>query len=300
MRTALALLLAAAGLRAKELRPGQLQKYSLRGLHFEVFLPVPAAARAPLPVLVFLHGRGESGGFAVTNAQSLPNLLATNATFKQSFPFLVVIPQCPRRCAEENGWLGSVQREIAAALREVVLGKWGGDPTRVYLAGQSMGGHGAWLFAAQQSRTFAAVVVICGYAQGAREERAIAERLARQRMPVAVYHSADDSVIPVEASDRMVRALHGSGGYGPSSSMLRVVRYEHAPGPPMAEFAHLTGHGSYELAFRDAGLYEWLLQQRCVPCAQAQRPGGAPGEAAASWRSLHEHAHLPAAQRGAG
>ena len=41
-----------------------------------------------------------------------------------------------------------------------------GDPTRVYLTGQSMGGHGAWMFAAQQPRFFAAVAVVCGYAQG--------------------------------------------------------------------------------------------------------------------------------------
>ena len=41
-----------------------------------------------------------------------------------------------------------------------------GDPTRVYLTGQSMGGHGAWTFVAQQPRFFAAVAVVCGYAQG--------------------------------------------------------------------------------------------------------------------------------------
>ena len=53
---------------------------------------------------------------------------------------------------------------------------------------------------------------------------------------------------------------------------LRYVRYETAPGPPMPEFAHLLGHGSYELAFRDAGLYEWLLQQRCRRCDKPLAP----------------------------
>ena len=53
----------------------------------------------------------------------------------------------------------------------------------------------------------AAVVVVCGHAQGGDEEAEIAERLAKQDMSVSVYHSADDSVIPVAAGDAMVEAV---------------------------------------------------------------------------------------------
>ena len=47
-------------------------------------------------------------------------------------------------------------------------------------------------------------------------------------------------------------ALVADGGRGQSE--LVYVRYANAPGPPMPEYAHLIGHGSYELAFRDATL----------------------------------------------
>ncbi len=254
---------------------GQLITLKRDGLLFEQFLPrswqpVASSSGQEYPVLVFLHGRGESGGFDVTNAQSLPLQLLSNRSFSDSFGFVTLIPQCPANCAMANHWLSGTLQLVTKVLRDWVMPSLGGDRSRVYLAGQSMGGHGAWTYAAQQPRLFAAVVVVCGYSQGSEEATAIAERLAKGRMAVAIYHSQDDSVIPVAAGDQMARVLrangydHGGGG----NRVLRFVRYEHAPGPPMPEFAHLIGHGSYELAFRDASLYSWLLEQKCSKCSQ--------------------------------
>ena len=268
---------------------GKLVTLERNGLKFELFLPrawEPSSGH--WPVLIFLHGRGESGGFSVTNAQSLPLQLLTNSSLIASLPFIVIVPQCPTSCMHVNHWTPHVLQSVTGLVREWVVPSAGGDPSRVYLAGQSMGGHGAWLYAAQQPRLFEAMVVVCGYAQGPREEQILAERLSRQKLPVAVYHSADDSVIPVMAADRMVHALRSHGGYDDSSGSsgsgggsrpipLHVVRYDHAPGPPMPEFEHLIGHGSYELAFRDDGLYKWLLQHTCAKCAS--RP-------AAPWHPL--------------
>ena len=247
---------------------GVLRQFEHRGLKFGLFLPASWQPSANHPVIVFLHGRGESGGFAVTNAQSLPWLLAgNNASFASQFPFIVVAPQCPQECAMENGWQKSVQRGTAELVQEWVTTDLGGDPHRVYLTGQSMGGHGAWTFAAQQPRLFAAVVVVCGYAQGGEQTTEIARRLVKAGGAVGIYHAADDSVIPVGASDQMAKALVDADA-GKSTLVLRYVRYEHAPGPPITEFEQLLGHGSYELAYRDEGLYAWLLQQRCGRCSR--------------------------------
>ena len=251
---------------------GVLRQYDHRGVKFGLFLPARWRRGASHPVIVFLHGRGESGGFAVTNAQSLPWLLAgNNVSFASTFQFIVVAPQCPRECMMENGWSSSVLRATAELVNEWLVPELGGDPHRVYVAGQSMGGHGAWAFASQQPRLFAAVVVVCGYAQGGEQEAEIARRLVRSGISVGVYHSADDSVIPVDASDRMVGALRAArtaNERGEGRLALRYVRYEHAPGPPITEFENLIGHGSYELAFRDETLYQWLLQQECRRCGR--------------------------------
>jgi len=183
-----------------------------------------------------------------------------------------------------NHWLSPTLRSVASLVHEWVQPTLGGDPRRTYLAGQSMGGHGAWIFAAQQPRLFAAVVVVCGYTQGAPEQAEVANRLVRQGGAVHVYHSADDSVIPVAASDEMVDALRRQAKHQAAhqdrpqpAGSLEYTRYRTAPGPPMPEFAQLTGHGSYELAFRDASLYSWLLQHECSRCKE--RP-------LAAWRPL--------------
>ena len=138
-----------------------LQQFEHRGLKFGLFLPSkwePSGPSGKYPVIVFLHGRGESGGFAVTNAQSLPWLLAgNNASFASGFPFIVLAPQCPQECAMENGWQKSVQRGTAELVQEWVTTDLGGDPHRVYLTGQSMGGHGAWQSATHLSDRAVAV-----------------------------------------------------------------------------------------------------------------------------------------------
>ena len=44
-----------------------------------------------------------------------------------------------------------------------------------------------------------------------------------------------------------------------------------APPPPMAEYSQMTGHASYEYAYREPELWSWLLEQRCSACAGPSR-----------------------------
>ena len=161
---------------------GTLFETAHHNLKFELFVPSnwqpPSATAKRYPVIVFLHGRGESGGFEINNAQSLPLQLLTNRSFAASFPFITVVPQCPRQCAMANHWLSTTLQSVTALVRDWVLhqpdagnGGLGGERSKVYLAGQSMGGHGAWIYAAQQPRLFAAIVVVCGYMHGSARQR---------------------------------------------------------------------------------------------------------------------------------
>jgi hypothetical protein len=86
----------------------------LADLAVEVSLPAEWSAAAAaaaaqtghgkFPILVFLHGRGESGDFTSMNSQSLPRLLGgdertdslhrgPNATFIAGWPFVTIMPQ---------------------------------------------------------------------------------------------------------------------------------------------------------------------------------------------------------------
>src|SRR3712207_7645810 len=55
--------------------------------------------------------------------------------------------------------------------------EFGADPKRLYLAGVSMGGFGAWHLAAEHQGKFAAIVSICG---GSRSEEHTSELQSRQ------------------------------------------------------------------------------------------------------------------------
>lgn len=146
--------------------------------------------------------------------------------------------------------------------------------------------------------------MVCGYGGSPRDQARIALRLVRSGTAVGVVHAADDSVVPVAGSDAMVHAIHalqtarteggtqaaanaasGPGTPPKAAHLLRYWRYAHAPGPPLAAYAHLVGHGSYEVAFRDPSLYAWLLSHACAQCAEAAAAGVQP-----KWKPLHHAA----------
>eukprot|EP00959_Pyramimonas_sp_CCMP1952_P179518 3753288-Pyramimonas_sp.AAC.1 len=56
------------------------------------------------------------------------------------------MPQCPVECLEMNRWIPNVLADVDAVLDKVRSAHLG-DPHRTVLTGQSMGGHGVWLYA---------------------------------------------------------------------------------------------------------------------------------------------------------
>jgi predicted peptidase len=133
------------------------------------------------PVLLFLHGAGsvqsegnvrgislgkmladesfmrassKTGGSPVVTV--LPDGSIQSAPWSEGFPFITIMP-----VAAQRGW--QPQFPNVAGLVEMVQRELGGDPSRTYLAGQSMGGNGAWHLGAAYPSLFAAIVPVCGY-----------------------------------------------------------------------------------------------------------------------------------------
>jgi dienelactone hydrolase len=313
----------------------------LADLAVEVSLPAEWSAAAAaaaaqtghgkFPILVFLHGRGESGDFTSMNSQSLPRLLGgdertdslhrgPNATFIAGWPFVTIMPQvgcrrvvrratmhataadgrqmrrrevgsvsfllnpprpstrpfspsgaasppprqCPFYCAQQNGW-NKPEFEAVLDLVRAAQTELGGDGRRVYLAGQSMGGAGAWGLAAYSPATFAAMSAMCSYCPQPYYDcpAAVAAKL-RPQLPVWIFHGANDVVIPVRAADEMVAALKAAG-----NSKLRYTRYEWAPPPPDPRYSRLSGHAVHDVAFVEPELASWFLQYRTPRAASA-------------------------------
>lgn len=207
---------------------------------------VPRGVGGPMPLILFLHGAGESGsdGLAPTTVGIGP-AIARDAS---RVPALVAFPQASRG----YGWRGFNLATAIAALDET-LKQHDVDENRLYVTGISMGGYGTWLLALEQPERFAAIAPVCGgldrvpasqllRVSGSCLFQAAAERIAH--IPQWVFHGDADNVIPVEESRAMVAALRGVG------AEVRYTEYENVK------------HNSWDRAYATAELLPWMLSQR--------------------------------------
>ena len=217
---------------------------------YQVFVP-GSRARAPKPIILFLHGSGERGsdGRLQTTVGLGPAVLRRAA----DFPAIVVMPQAPA----DSVWSGPPARAAMVALDEA-LAEFGGDAERVYLTGISMGGYGTWELALAHPTRFAALVPICGGLQPIAALPSIAVRAVANlpgdiyanaaarlaAIPVWIFHGSADRSVPVAESRAMAAALAKAGAKGQYTEYLGV------------------GHNSWDAAYADPGLWTWLFAQR--------------------------------------
>ncbi|HWW60609.1 MAG TPA: prolyl oligopeptidase family serine peptidase, partial [Thermoanaerobaculia bacterium] len=163
-----------------------------------------------------------------------------------------VYPQVPHRACWLDEHADAAMRALDQAIAEL-----GGDRTRVYLTGLSMGGYGAYHLALAHPDRFAAMIVVCGgivppvtatacrqspLTMSAADPYAFTARALRA-IPIRLFHGADDPIIPASESRRMADALRREGA---------DVEY--------VEYAGV-GHDSWDRAYAEPELWPWLLRQ---------------------------------------
>eukprot|EP01043_Picozoa_sp_COSAG02_P015793 COSAG02_NODE_681_length_18539_cov_44.668925_7_plen_340_part_00 len=183
-------------------------------------------------------------------------------------------------------YLGAAQqfplmRPRVAQMVEHAIRHLNGDPKRVTAMGMSQGGRGALELCAARPDLFAGCVSACGmfgnnwqyenHVSPAMPDHAVQSLLS---LPggVWLFHSADDSCVPVENSRLIVRTLRAAKQLGASEGELQnqdegnPVKYtEFETAPPGTSPYDLSGklvpgHGSFEIAFRDPAVYSWILR----------------------------------------
>ena len=167
------------------------------GSTYLIFLPPKWTAEASHPVLLFLHGVGGiNNGDGCRKPGLTTQFPLLDPTYAAKVQHIVIVP-----VAKQRNWRHHFDSSMS--LVEMALSQLGGDPSRVAIAGQSMGGHGAYLYASQLAPgRFCAVVAMCGYvdedaplATAADAPTAVTEPL--KDTPIWVFHSdVDDYVSP--------------------------------------------------------------------------------------------------------
>jgi predicted peptidase len=177
------------------------------------------------PLLLFLHGRGESGEVLELVKKNGPPKLIEEG---RKFPFIIVSPQCP----EDERW--SV--EVLDMLLDEMESRYRVKKNCIFVTGLSMGGQGTWQLAYAYPDRFAAIVPVCG-----RTDPSQAHKL--KSLPIWVFHGEKDDIIPVEESIKMVNALKALG------SPVKLTLYPEA------------NHDSWTEAYNSDELWDWLKAQ---------------------------------------
>jgi len=210
----------------------ELKTSSGTSIHYLLYLPNDYGSKdAKWPLILFLHGRGESDGpLSIVKKWGPPRLIARG----ENFHYVVLSPQCPR--APES-WQRPSQQALLLALLDHVTKTYKVDEDRIYLTGLSMGGYGSWRLAADHPERFAAVVPICGSGKPADADQL-------KYLPIWVWHGTDDPAVPLQRSAEMVEAIKKAG-----STTIRFTTLEN------------IGHNSWEAAYASPDLYQWLDKQ---------------------------------------
>jgi len=204
-------------------------------VNYLLFLPADYRGRSDKtwPLILFLHGAGERGTDVRKVAIHGPPKYVTE---HPDFPFILVSPQC------QEGKLWS--NDVLLALLDEIIQKYKVDKGRIYLTGMSLGGYGTWNLGLISPERFAAIAPICGGAQMVALSLTSREKpQTLKSLPVWAFHGANDPVVLIEESQRMVDALKKVG-----SKDVKLTIYPD------------TGHNSWTKTYDNPQLYEWFLQ----------------------------------------
>lgn len=199
----------------------------VRETNYQLYLPegYNNDTLARWPLMLFLHGSGESGpDINKVKVHGPPKLVADG----KKFPFIIVSPQSP----VPNGW----DIETLYLLLQHIKNKYRVNEKKVYTTGLSMGGFGTWALAMKYPDEFAAIAPICG---GGDTSNAWTLR----NIAVWCFHGAKDDVVPLIGSENMVKAAKRF------NNNIRFTIYRDA------------SHNSWDVTYNNDSLYTWLLAQ---------------------------------------
>ena len=223
-------------------KPQKFSKEVTRTVGCEYLISFPAnydaGSKTGFPLILYLHGAGERGSDVWMPLVHGPSKYAAQ---QPGFPFIVVTPLCPAGLVWSNELLLALLEELAAKHRV--------NENRVYLTGISMGGYGAWNLGLTHPEKFAALAPICG--GGERLEILLAARGFAgpgklenlQRLPVWAFHGAKDPVVPLDESERVIKALN--------EAKCKEVKFTVYP---------KAQHDSWTETYNNPELYAWFLK----------------------------------------
>lgn len=198
---------------------------------YTLFVPHAYDGKTEVPVILFLHGSGETKG-----GKKEPAEVGIGPAVKKqekTFGAIVVIPQSEKRTWKAD----SDDGKRAVRILDEVMKEYKVDAKRQYLTGLSMGGFGTWHIAFTHADRWAAIAPICGGGDPKGAEKI-------KDIPCWCFHGDADTIVKPELSRTMIDALKKAGGK-----------------PKYTEYPKV-GHNSWDPAYGEKEFFPWLLEQK--------------------------------------
>lgn len=217
-----------------------------RRLPYRLMIPLNYDKQQKYPLVLFLHGAGERGD---DNAKQLIHGMNDFAKDENrtKYPAFVIAPQCPtgQKWADVDWGADthalpvkpSESMQLTLDLLVALQKEFSIDAKRLYVTGLSMGGYGTWDVISRYPGMFAAAVPICG---GGDEKQAG----LLSKLPIWVFHGDQDKAVKPERSRNMVEAIKKAGG------------------KPLYTEYEGVGHNSWDRAYSDPKMMEWMFAQK--------------------------------------
>jgi pimeloyl-ACP methyl ester carboxylesterase len=175
-------------------------------MRYRLLKPLDYDSTKKYPLVVCLHGSSGCGTDNVKQvAASLPAQLLSDHENRIKYPAFLFVPQCPPK----TGWGGILNLPAVDALvletmqaleKELPI-----DENRRYVAGNSLGGYGAWHLICKRPEMFAAAIPISGGGNSVLAQNIV-------DVPVWAFHGAKDRNVPVSGSRNIIQAIKNAGG----------------------------------------------------------------------------------------
>lgn len=222
-------------------------------LPVRVLYPKNFDATKKYPLVLFLHGRGESGN---NNKSQLIHGSKLFLEKQDEFPAIVVFPQCSKDSYwanvnivtdkekgkrhfnfQQGGKPTKAMSLLLAYLKELKKLAYL-DKDRFYVGGLSMGGMGTYEMLRRQPNTFAAAFAICG------GDHVKNVRKYAKKVDLWIFHGAKDDVVI------------------PEFSLLIHEELKRLGAKPKYTVYPDANHNSWDPAFKEPELLPWLFSHK--------------------------------------
>ncbi len=241
--------------------PNEFLVFDTPGLPGRLYVP-PEAQDSARPVILFLHGAGETG--SDNRAQINGNIDNLLAAAKQRGAFLYA-PQATSVAGRIDNWSDSSRTTTVMTMLDRVLAEQNVDPNRVYVTGLSMGGGGAWTMASRYADRFAASVPIAGVSPAGDFNPGNLVGL-----PTWAFHARDDGVVSKNISRNVINRILSIAGesaltFPPNND--RSTTFEFVSDTLELNYTEWPtgGHGIWPRVYNSPEVYDWMFSHRLVP-----------------------------------